>query len=109
MKLNKVYRPPNLWQWVKMNLPLSMEAREISWGYGTCCNIYRRGEAPGPVKAHFGVEGYPIATVHSDHELRLNYPEYFSDFEDILRKYEAHTGIEPTLTYFQSPKDEGAL
>lgn len=106
MKLNRQYRPPEFWGWVKAHLPASMEAHEITWGYGVCCNIYRRGEAPNVfLRSAFSCEGYPIATVHSN-ELRLNYPEYFSDFEDLLRRYEQHTGVETTLTYWASAKDQ---
>lgn len=105
MKLNKVYRPPSFWGWVSKNLPASLEAREIPYGYGVCCNIYRKGEAPNGFTKHF-TNGDPIATVIDRNELRLNFPEYFSDFEDMLKRFEAQTGIEPTLTFWASPKDE---
>lgn len=106
MKLNRLFRPPPFWTWIRAHLPPSMESHEISWGYGVCCNIYRKGDAPNAfMRAVVSHEGYPIATVHSL-EVRLNEPQYFADFEDLLKKYEALTGIETTLTYWQSPKDE---
>ena len=108
MKLNRLYRPPVFWDWIRAAIPPSMEAHEITWGYGVCCNIYRKGEAPNLLmRGMFAAEGSPIATVH-DKEIRLNEPQYFSDFEDLLRRYETHSGIETTLTYWQSPKDEKA-
>ena len=106
MKLNPIYRPPSFWEWIRHALPSSMEAHEVTWGYGVSCNIYRKGDAPNAfMRKVLSADGYPIATVHTN-EVRLNEPQYFSDFEDMLRRFESHTGIEPTLSYWQSPKDE---
>ena len=101
MILNRQSNPPALWKWLTERLPSSLEWRQISAGYGYYCAIYRKGEAPGPLLGIF-TDGDPVADV-CDLEVRLNYPEYFSDFEDLLRRWEKETGIEPTLTYWESP------
>jgi hypothetical protein len=103
VKLNRRFNPPALWEWLASRLPLSMERRVIHFAYSQSCNIYRKGEAPGLLKRQFS-EGDPIASVLHN-EIVLHSPEYFSDFEDLLRAFESTTGIETTLTYWQSPKD----
>lgn len=104
MKLNKRYHPPDLWDWVRSRLPASLEGKVLQIGYGVACNVYRKGQIPNLLKRAFDMEGDPVATVN-DKEIVLNHPEYFSDFEDMLRNFERQTGIECTLTFWESPKD----
>lgn len=104
MKLNRRFNPPDLWAWAKIRIPASLEAREINFSYSISCNIYRKGEAPGFLARQF-TEGTPVATVLHN-EIVLHDPQYFCDFEDLLRSFESQTGLETTLTYWQSPKDE---
>jgi hypothetical protein len=93
-----------LWDWLAPRLPSGLEAKDYMVGYGHFCGVYRRGEAPGFFKRAFDMIGDPVAEVCGT-ELRLNFPEYFSDFEDLLRRWEKETGIETTLSYWESPKD----
>lgn len=38
--------------------------------------------------------------------IELHHPQYFSDFENLILRYEQHTGEEVTLRYWESQKDE---
>lgn len=105
MKLNPLYDPPKLWDWLADRLPPSLEPAVFVCGYGRFYGIYRRGEKPSFIKRSFEMTGDPVAEV-CENELRLNHPEYFSDFEDLLKRWESETGIEATLSFWQSPKDK---
>lgn len=91
-----------MWRWLAQHLPPSLEARELRNGYGTRCGIYRRGKAPGFLARALDLEGDPVATVVFN-EVELHHPEYHSDFDDLLRRYEFdHPGTEVTLRYWES-------
>lgn len=87
----------NLWRFFKEHLPPSLRATSNDDGYGHQYGI--------EVKTR-GLRSYVpfsdgIATVWDDH-VELRHPEYFSDFEDIIRKYEAATGKEVEFRYWES-------
>lgn len=105
MKINSKYNPPKLWDWIKCRLPRGLEAKAVSVGYGYFCGIYRTGMAPGLLARTFECIGDPVASV-SGREIELNYPEWYSDFEDLLRRFESETQTVTTLNYWQSSKDE---
>jgi hypothetical protein len=104
MKLNRQYNRPALWDWLSARLPSGLEAKDFPIGYGRFAGIYRRGEAPGFFKRALEFIGEPVAEV-LETEILLNFPEYFSDFEDLIRQWEKETGLEITLSYWESPKD----
>lgn len=106
MQVNKLWKAPDFWEWIKKNVPPSMVAREYACGYGSYYGIYQRGTAP--LTGIFGY-GDPIACVDEfERKVNLYSPEYFSDFEDLLRRFEAVSKQGTTLNYWCSPKDEAA-
>lgn len=105
MKITRKTAPPRLWTWLQGKLPPSMVAKEIGIGYGLFCGIYLQGRAPSVLARLFESSGDPIASI-SGNSVELHHPEYFSDFEMLLRRFERETGIEATLEYWESSKDE---
>jgi hypothetical protein len=100
MKLDRRTKPPRLWDFVNSNLPAGLVAKDFPVGYGRFFGIYRKGEVPSFLARAFEFTGSPVAVVYSE-GIELHYPEWFSDFEDLLRKWETKTGVEQTLTYWE--------
>jgi len=92
----------NLWEFCKNHLPESMIARKRSSDYGMYywIEVFKRGDLSGYPIINSFFNGN-IATI-SDDEIELRAPEYFSDFEDICRKYEKQTKKEVKLIYWES-------
>ena|SRR5687767_3184215 len=88
-------RHPALWEFARDHLPSSLRATCTSDGYGSIYAI----EVREPGLLNLLRSG--IATVGRE-EIELRHPEYFSDFEDLCRKYEAATGREVTLRFWES-------
>lgn len=92
-----------LWVFFKRNLPPTLVCDERSDGYGTIYEIHVKRSLVNPsLKERFAnwcSDG--IAVVGAD-SVELRHPEYFSDFEDIIRKYEATGGSCVTFTYWES-------
>ena len=103
MKIERYTVPGHFWNWIRANLPASLVGKEILQGYAIGQYIYRRGYRRGVLDTVFEREGEAIAFVGLN-SLELLYPEYFSDFEDLCRRYEAETGEEITFKYWESPK-----
>ena len=100
MKLVKInsQKECGLWEFVRTNLPSSLRATKFGDGYGTIYGI--------EVKERSDIIGYlpltsGIATI-GDGYIELRHPEWFSDFEDLVRKYEAKTGKEVEFRYWES-------
>lgn len=104
MKVDAQYHAPALWDFVSQRLPPSLIAKKTGHGYGYFFGIYRRDQAPGFIQTALECVGDPVAQIIGN-ELSLNFPEYYSDFAQMLQDFEASTGIEATLRYWQSPKD----
>lgn len=102
MKVERRTAPGFLWEWLKSHLPAGLTAVEIHQGYGVSQYIYRRGYRRSFVDKLFENEGDSVAAV-DEARITLNHPEYFSDFEDLIRKYEAEIGQEVTFIYWESP------
>ena len=101
MKTERRIASGHLWNWLLTKLPRSFEARRFGVGYGYMHCIYTGGCAPSNfLQNYFEAVGDPIATVY-DNEVEVHHPQYVSDFEDLLRKYEAETKIEPKLVYWE--------
>ena len=97
MKIERNTKSPDLFEWMKQNLPSSLSAGKNGEGYGYGYYIYA-GSAP------VFFRGNPIAEIHNS-TIVLFHTNYFSDMEDLGRKYEQETGYEVTLRYWQAPKD----
>lgn len=87
-----------LWDFVASHLPDSLRAtKHIADGYGIELGIEVKDKSVSsylPFRAS-------IATV-TDDSIELRSPQYFSDMEEIIRKWEAFTGKEVTLIYWES-------
>ena len=92
-----------LWNFIKSKLPDSLRAETISSGYGCRHVIYRKEYRRSLCEKIFDYEkeGSEIAEVFYD-TITLHAPEYYSDFEDICRAFEAATKTEATLKYWES-------
>ena len=100
MKIERMIKPNNLFYWLEKNLPRGLEAICESCGYG-----YYRYIALRDSRTFSGLRKKEVVAEIFFSELILNHPQYFSDFEVLLRKYEEETGDAPTLKYWQSQKD----
>jgi hypothetical protein len=105
MKLVKLTRAEvtPLWDFFERNLPSTLTVEKISDGYGGTMFIYvkpdlRGSRLPDRIKNWFGIG---IATI-GDGYVELRRPEYFSDFEGIIRKYETATHKDVTFKYWES-------
>ena len=101
MRTERHSNPPPLWNWIPGRLPQSLVFKKIKQGYGWSACIYRAGYRRGIIDTLFENLGDAVAFVHSN-EIELYHPEYYSDFEDLLRKYESETGAETTLKFWES-------
>ena len=104
MKIISTFNPPNLFLWLSRNLPSSLRAMAVPQGYWQCHCIYNVSHAPSRLSNILGQnKGDPIAEIYGT-EISLYHPQYFSDFEDLLRRFEAETGCETTLRYWDADK-----
>lgn len=104
MKVISNYKPPALWEWMRSRLPRGLEAKAVAAGYGEIYAINVRIPSELSVQRWLGIGGVPIACITSD-TIEIFNPSYYSDFEDMARKYESEVGAEVTLKFWQSPKD----
>jgi hypothetical protein len=72
---------------------------------GRCSEGYSYGYYIYAGKAPLFFRGDPVAEIEGL-TIRLFHTNYFSDIEDLARKYEQATGYEVTLKYWQAPKDD---
>lgn len=107
MKIERQIESPKLWTFAREHLPRGLVAANYIIGYGRVAGIYaiRPEDKPGFFARMMAFTPRdPIAEIHGA-TIFLYHPEYFSDFEDLARKYESETGYEVTLKYWQAPKD----
>jgi hypothetical protein len=102
MKLLRRIKNPRLAEFADRNLPHSLVLQTQTDGYScTYHYIYQKGHTPW-----LGLgRGDPVAQIKLD-TVELMHPNYFSDIEDLVRKYEAETGHEITVEYWQDPKEK---
>jgi hypothetical protein len=86
-----------LWRFFREHLPSSLRACKRSDGYGGVYEI----EVKERSLASYVPFSRGIATV-SDDTVELRHPEWFSDFEDICKRYEKLTKRKVTLKYWES-------
>ena len=97
MKVQRRTLEPDLVAFATKSLPPSLVVkRNID---GTEYLIYARGHTP------LIGRGDPIAEVEPG-RIRLFETNYFSDMEDLIRRYENETGYEITLQYWQLPNEK---
>ena len=94
MKTEKVFAYLHLFNFVEKNLPLTLKAVKEYDGYGVDCYICRSNDRGG------WFSGPPKIAVIFEHTITLYHPEYFSDIEDLLRRYESIYHRETTLRYY---------
>ena len=99
---------PSFAEYITNNLPKSLKVVVDSEGG---CGYY--GSTPVIIhgydvkKRGWFAGGDVIARIDNDRPVvTLYHPQYLSDMERVLAKYEEDSGIEPTLNYWQSEKDE---
>ena len=101
MKVTRKNAPGRLWDWLGGQLPGSLVQHTVSVGYGVSLGIYRKGHSPGLLERLFQNLGDPVAIV-GENVVELFHPEYFSDIEDLLMKYERESGSTVELVYWES-------
>jgi hypothetical protein len=88
-----------LWEFFKNNLPDSLVAEKDTDGYGVIYGIYIK-EAKGFLN-RINPFSVIIARVSGD-IVELYQPQYYSDVENIINKFENQTGKEVILEYWES-------
>ncbi len=101
MKTVKNTNGSRLFNFISKECPSSLKCESIAWGYGELNVIYREGYKRSLIARFLESRGDAIATVFFD-EVTLYHPEWYSDFEDLLHKYEKMYKVETTLTYWDS-------
>lgn len=86
-----------LWEFFRENLPPSLRVAKYGNGYGQVMFVRIKERS---IASYLKLLDQGIAIVR-DEEVELFHPEYFSDFEDICRRYEMVTGKEVTLRYWE--------
>ena len=91
---------PGLYAFIKLNLHHS-SLSPVKWndGYGHSYGVKLSNEKS--LREFFGFEPKGIVARIDDGMIELFYPEYFSDFELICKKYEEKYGKEVTLRYWE--------
>lgn len=86
---------PSLWRFFEKHLPTSLKAIQVKDGYGVLYGVeVTKADEKRPLTSRlFGTTGFGIATIGLE-TVELRYPEYFSDFEEIIKKYESERGKE---------------
>ena len=92
----------SLWDFMSQHLPDSLVARKHSSDYGMFywIEIFKQGDVQGWPLINEFFDGN-VATIEEG-VVTLRDPKYFSDFEDVIRKYESQTGKEVELIYWES-------
>lgn len=86
-----------LWEFFNSHLARPLRAIKFGDGYGSYYGIeIKKRSLSGYLTFSPG-----IATISQD-SVDLRSPEWFSDFEDLIRRYEKQTGREVTFTYHES-------
>jgi hypothetical protein len=96
MKVSKRSTEDRLENWVAGRLPPGLVFKRMPVGYGYASHVYIRGHEPTGLRRIFGDTGDPVAHIGVD-GIDLYHPQYFSDFEDLVRAYEAETDDEVEL------------
>ena len=91
MKVTKASTYDRLEKWIEQRLPQSLILKRMPVGYGYCSYVYIKGHEPKGFMVHmFGGKGDPVAHIGTV-DVDLYHPQYFADFEDLLRAYESET------------------
>ena len=101
VKLEHGFEIPPLWHFMRENLPPSLLAVKMDNGYGHVFGVEVKADSVAnriPVVRAFTGN---VARIWAD-ACELFEPQYFSDFEDVIRKYEARYGKEVEFRYWQS-------
>lgn len=94
MIIKRIMDAPALWNFIKNNLPLSLIAIKETDGYGGVWAIKVKVDN-GFFRRLFEPQ---IAYVQNySNTIVVNHPNYFSDFEDLARKYEEKYKQEVTI------------
>ena len=101
VKLEHGFEIPPLWLFMQKHLPSSLIAYKEDDGYG---HTFAVRVKTNTVANRLPVANWltdRIATVWSD-SCELFHPQYYSDFEDVIRKYESQYGREVEFRYWQA-------
>jgi hypothetical protein len=100
MIIEKRIKNPELWVFVKNNLPPSLAAYVQSDGYGFVYGVVVKENRE---IGFFKRDDRPILATVDDYTITVNHPNYLSDFEDIARKYESKYQHEIKLRFWEEP------
>lgn len=108
--MNVVRKDPNagdpaIFQFMRWNLPKTLTCERVCDGYG--CDYYVCAK-DGRVVASVASTWYPfgwflrmLKKLPND-RVQLKHPEYYSDFEDVIRKYETQSGKSVIFEYWEA-------
>lgn len=100
MKIERRVKASALWEWLQDKLPSGLKPVKVSIGYGYAYGLYQPGGEPGWVARQFDQIGDPVAIV-TENCIELHHPQWMSDFEDLLRRYESEKKVEARLIYWE--------
>jgi hypothetical protein len=91
---------PELWRYLSANCPPGLIAYKNDDGYGSAYGVTIKAPGmPGVLNKWFG----PSVAVVEGLTVTLNYPEWCSDFQDLLTAYENRYERETTLVVRRPP------
>ena len=97
-----------LWDFFSQHLPSSLKAVKDMADYGFLCGVVikERSDLPDILSFRHFVKPRIASISALRDEVELFAPQYYADFEDIIRKYEQQTGKSVTFIFWQSSKDK---
>ena len=101
VRLESGHEIPPLWLFMRNNLPPSLLAIKMDDGYGHVYGVKVKSNTLAsriPIIEWFKER---IATVGDD-RVELMHPQYYSDFEQIIAKYEEKYGREVEFRYWEA-------
>ena len=108
MKLIRMVALPSwgdLGKFCKEHLPDTLEAKLVCDGYSWDWEV-RIKEEPPPGWWKRLTHQAPLVAYIDRLKIILKRPEWLSDFQDVIRKYEQERNVEVTLEYWESPTAE---
>lgn len=100
MKLVRLKPGSNLelWRFVSEQLPRGLRATKTTAWHGDILGI----QVKEPAGEIFGIKKWRTIANVTHNSVELLYPEWFSDLEEIIKRYEHITAKEVTFRYWES-------
>lgn len=101
MRIERLINTPKLWSFISENLPETLEPVFIQGGYGGIYGVQIK-EPYMKSKKWYQIDRRPTIAYIEGLTIVINMPQYFSDFEDLVRIYEEKFKKEITVKIWET-------